>query len=131
MPSTPTKYAPNAHRFGEGAYRQCEAVIQQLLVEAGSSGFSREPVSVNAYGAEVAADVGNLRSPETYVGYQQTQNFASPHGAAWNKPHVYSFPARLNLNHWALAGDWTTGKEAAALNRPGGQICVPVSRARS
>jgi hypothetical protein len=32
------------------------------------------------------------------------------------------FPAGLNLNHWALAGDWTTGKEAAALNRPGGQI---------
>src|SRR5580704_18349016 len=69
------------HQFGEGEYRQCEAVIQQLLAEAGNSGFIREPVSVAPYGAEVAADLSNLRSPETYTGYQQTQNFASPHGA--------------------------------------------------
>jgi thiol-disulfide isomerase/thioredoxin len=110
------------HQFGEGEYPQCEAVIQQLLVEAGSSEFSREPVSVNAYGAEVAADRDNLRSPETYTGYQQTKNFASPHGAAWNKPHPYSFPARLDLNNWALAGSWTVGKEAVALNQPDGKI---------
>jgi len=110
------------HQFGEGEYLECEAVIQQLLVEAGVSGFSRAPVSVNAYGAEVAADSGNLRSPETYVGYEQTQNFASPHGAVWNKSHAYSFPARLDLNNWALAGDWTMGKEAVALNQPNGQI---------
>ena len=110
------------HQFGEGEYLRCEAVIQQLLAEAGISGFSPEPVSVNPYGAEVAADLGNLKSPETYVGYEQTRNFRSPHGAAWNKPHAYSFPARLNLNHWALAGNWTAGKEAVALNQPDGQI---------
>jgi len=110
------------HQFGEGEYLQGEAAIQQLLTEAGFDGFTREPVPVNAYGAEVGADLGNLRSPETYVGYQQTQNFTSPHGAAWNKPHTYSFPARFDLNSWALAGNWTVGKEAVTLNQDDGQI---------
>jgi thiol-disulfide isomerase/thioredoxin len=110
------------HQFGEGEYLQGEAVIQQLLAEAGFDGFNREPDVVNAYGAEVGADLGNLRSSETYVGYEQTKNFASPHGAAWNKSHTYSFPVRLDLNSWALAGNWTSGKEGVALNRSDGRI---------
>jgi thiol-disulfide isomerase/thioredoxin len=79
------------HQFGEGEYLQCEAVIQRLLAEAGSGGFGGELVPVNAQGAEVAADLGNLRSPETYVGYEKTQNFASPHGAVRNKP-PFNYP---------------------------------------
>jgi thiol-disulfide isomerase/thioredoxin len=110
------------HQFGEGEYRQCEAGIQQLLAEAGIGGFGREAVSVDPYGAEVAADPTSLRSPETYTGYEQTADFASPGGAPRNKPHTYSFPVRLNLNDWALAGDWTVGKEAVAMNQPGGRI---------
>jgi thiol-disulfide isomerase/thioredoxin len=110
------------HQFGEGEYLQGEAVIQQLLTEAGSDGFTREPAPVSPNGLEVAADLGNLRSPETYVGYQQTQNFASPHGAAWDKQRTYSFPARFDLNSWALAGAWTARKEAVALNQSNGQI---------
>jgi thiol-disulfide isomerase/thioredoxin len=110
------------HQFGEGEYQQSEAVLQQLLTEAGIGGFSRAPVSVAAYGAEVAADRVSLRSPETYVGYQQTENFASSGGAARNKSHVYGLPDGLSLNHWALAGNWTVGKEAVALNQPSGRI---------
>ena len=110
------------HQFGEGDYLQSEAVIQQLLSEAGSSGFDSKPVSVDPRGAEVSADLGNLRTPETYVGYGQTDNFASPGGSAWNKPHVYVQPAQLSLNHWALAGDWTVGKEVIALNQPAGRV---------
>jgi hypothetical protein len=110
------------HQFGEGNYQQSETVIQQLLSEAGSSGFDSKPASVDPLGAEVPADFGSLRTPETYVGYGQTDNFASPGGSAWNKPHVYVQPEQLNLNHWALAGDWTVGKEAIALNRPAGRV---------
>ena len=110
------------HQFGEGEYLQGEAVIQQLLTEAGFAGFNREPAPVSPYGPEVGADLGNLRSSETYVGYEQTKNFASPHGAAWNKARTYSFPARLDLNSWAVAGNWTAGKEAVALNQSGGRI---------
>jgi hypothetical protein len=77
---------------------------------------------VNPCGAEVAADWTSLGTPETYTGYGQTQNFASRGGAAWDKPHIYTFPARLGVNHWALAGDWTVGKEAVTLNQPTGRI---------
>jgi thiol-disulfide isomerase/thioredoxin len=110
------------HQFGEGEYQQSEAVIQQLLSEAGSSGFDPKPVSVDPSGAEVPADLGSLRTPETYVGYGQTENFASPRGSAWDKPRVYATPERLSLNHWALAGDWTVGKEVIAPNQPAGRI---------
>ena len=34
------------HHFGEGEYEQSERVIQRLLFEAGTSGVSRELVSV-------------------------------------------------------------------------------------
>jgi hypothetical protein len=28
----------------------------------------------------------------------------------------------MQLDHWALAGDWTVGRQAAVLNTPGGRI---------
>jgi thiol-disulfide isomerase/thioredoxin len=110
------------HQFGEGEYKESEEVIQQLLSETSGKDIGPELVSVAASGAEVAADWGTLRSPETYVGYEQTENFASPGGGVGNKPHVYAIPARLSLNHWALEGDWTAGKEALSLNQPNGRI---------
>jgi thiol-disulfide isomerase/thioredoxin len=110
------------HHFGEGEYQQSEMVIQQLLAEAGSSGISRELVSVDARGIEAAADWASLRSPENYTGYERTENFASPGGAVAGKPHVYTVPAELRLNHWALSGDWMVGDQAVTLNTADGQI---------
>jgi thiol-disulfide isomerase/thioredoxin len=110
------------HQFGEGDYRQSERVIQQLLTEAGANGVGHELVSVNPSGAEVAADWGSLKSPESYVGYDHSENFASPGGTARNKARVYAPPSRLGLNHWALAGDWTVGKEAIVPNKAHGRI---------
>jgi thiol-disulfide isomerase/thioredoxin len=108
--------------FGEGAYEQSEMVLQGLLREAGATGVSREPVAVQGKGLDAAADWGNLRSPENYVGYERTENFASPGGAAPDKPRMYETPARLRLNEWALSGDWTIRKDASALNKPNGKI---------
>jgi thiol-disulfide isomerase/thioredoxin len=110
------------HYFGEGSYQQSEMIIQALRAEAGSSAIDREPVSVNGQGIEAAADWVNLRSPENYVGYERTQNFASPGGAVLDKPRTYQMPARLGLNYWALSGDWTVKKEAAVLNMSNGRI---------
>jgi thiol-disulfide isomerase/thioredoxin len=110
------------HQFGEGDYERSETIIQQLLAAAGSDGGGHEPVSVDARGAEVAADWASLKSPENYVGYERTENFASPGGAVSDKRHVYAAPARLTLNHWALSGDWTMGKQAAVLNKADGRI---------
>jgi hypothetical protein len=110
------------HHFGEGAYQQSEMVIQQLLDDAGSGGAPYEPVTVDARGAEAPADWGALRSPENYLGYERTENFASPGGAVPGQPHTYTAPAELRLNHWALAGDWTIDEQATTLNQSGGRI---------
>jgi thiol-disulfide isomerase/thioredoxin len=110
------------HRFGEGGYEQAEMIIQQLLAEAGASGIAHEVVSVDARGAEAAADWGSLKSGENYVGYERTENFASPGGAVPGKRRVYAAPARLRLDQWALSGDWTVGKQATVLNEAGGRI---------
>jgi thiol-disulfide isomerase/thioredoxin len=110
------------HQFGEGDYEQSERIIQQLLTEAGAAGVGRELVSVDARGAEVAADWDNLKSGENYVGYERTQNFASRGGAVAGKPNVYAAPARLKLNDWALSGDWTVEKGFTVLNKSNGRI---------
>jgi thiol-disulfide isomerase/thioredoxin len=110
------------HHFGEGAYQQSEMVIQQLLAEAGFSGIGQELVSVDARGIEAAADWATLKSPENYTGYERTENFAPPGGALPGKPHLYTAPAELGLNHWALSGDWTMEERATTLNTANGQI---------
>jgi thiol-disulfide isomerase/thioredoxin len=110
------------HHFGEGEYAQSEMIIQQLLAEAGADGFGTEMVSVDPHGVEAPADWANLRSPENYTGYERTENFASPGGARRGQAHLYTAPAELRLNQWALSGDWTMGEQATTLNAPGGQI---------
>jgi thiol-disulfide isomerase/thioredoxin len=108
--------------FGEGAYDQSEMIIQQLLREAGANDISMESTPVDGRGLEAAADWGSLRSGENYVGHERTMNFASPGGAALDKPRIYEQPVRLRLNEWALSGDWTVKKEATALNKANGRI---------
>jgi len=109
------------HHFGEGEYGQSEMVIQQLLADAGHDGGTGT-VSVEARGLEVPADWASLRSAENYTGYDRTVNFASPGGPVSGKPHGYAVPARLELNQWALSGDWTMEEEATTLNAATGQI---------
>ena len=61
-------------------------------------------------------------SRELCVGYERTANFASPGGAVLDERRVYAAPTRLRLNHWALSGDWTVGKQATVLNEANGRI---------
>ncbi len=108
--------------FGEGAYDQSEMVIQRLLMEAGASGIGDELVSPRPSGFEVAANFATLKSPENYTGYERTEGFASPGGAARDKPQPYELPAQLRLNDWALSGDWTIKRDAAAPNKANGRL---------
>ena len=88
--------------FGEGRYEESERVIQSLL------GVERELISVEGLGVEAEADWDQLRTPETYLGHARGERFASPD--------------RLPLNHWALAGEWTIGRENVVLDEGGGSI---------
>lgn len=105
------------HKFGEGEYERSEQVIQELLREAGRPEIEDRFVNVDARGIESAADWTNLRSPENYVGRERTQNFAPS-----RRGSCYVVPARLKLNHWALAGDWAINKRAIVLNEGRGSI---------
>ncbi len=110
------------HQFGEGGYEQSERVIQQLLREAGNSGVGNDLATVEARGLEVPAAWDDLKSPENYVGYDRTENFASSGGVLRDRPRIYAVAPRLSLNQWALSGDWTMTRRAAVLNRPSGGI---------
>ena len=110
------------HRFGEGDYDQVERIIQLLLSQTGAASMDATPAPIDASGAELAADWRDLRSPETYLGTDQAQNFASPGRASIDRPRIYTAPKRLDVNEWALAGNWTVRRGFAALDAAGGRI---------
>jgi hypothetical protein len=102
-------------QFGEGRYGESERVIQRLL------GVQRELVSVEGLGVEAAADWNHLETPETYLGYGRSERF-TPADDATLEPDAYALPERLQVNHWALAGDWTIESENVVLDHAGGSI---------
>jgi thiol-disulfide isomerase/thioredoxin len=108
------------HHFGEGGYEECERVIQLLLGEAGGDRIADDLVSVADEGFEAQADWATLQSPETYLGYQQAQNFVGE--PRFHDARPYVAPDRLELNQWALSGDWTIEGGASVLNEAGGRI---------
>jgi thiol-disulfide isomerase/thioredoxin len=110
------------HWFGEGDYESSEMVIQMLLAEAGHEQFERRLVDGEGEGPEAPADWDHLRSTETYLGYRQAQNFASPGRAEIDRSATYRLADDLRLNEWALAGDWTISGEPATSDAPGGRI---------
>jgi hypothetical protein len=110
------------HHFGEEEYERSERVIQQLLAEAGQDVRDKDLVSVEPAGVELTADWDTLGSPETYVGFARATGLASPGGVDPDRSRLYMEPPRLELNQWALSGDWTVGEEATTLNEPGGRI---------
>jgi len=108
------------HHFGEGDTDESERVIQQLLSEAGHKTASNDLVDVKATGAEAAADMMDVQSPETYVGYARAENYVS--GAmAQDQAKTYKTGA-TRLNEWGLDGNWTVGGEQATLNEKDGGI---------
>jgi thiol-disulfide isomerase/thioredoxin len=108
-------------QFGEGEYGRTEQEIQKLLAKPGGHP-SNQLVVVAPLGAEVPADLQNLRSPESYVGYEMAERFASRGGAVPNRRHEYLVPKRLSLNEWALWGSWAIGRQAAVLEEANGKI---------
>lgn len=90
--------------FGEGAYRETEAAIRELVGARGA------PTDVEATGVEAAADWDALGSPETYVGYAQSER------------HVGDAADALALNQWALRGSWTIEAQFGQLDAAPGSI---------
>ncbi|MGO7213334.1 cytochrome c biogenesis protein DipZ [Rhizobium ruizarguesonis] len=109
------------HHFGEGNYSRTEKAIQDLLREAGSQTTASVPVAPDARGVEAGPDLRNIRSGETYLGYEQAANFASPEGLQADTARNYTI-AEPGLNGWGLSGTWIVGRDQATLDQPGGGI---------
>jgi thiol-disulfide isomerase/thioredoxin len=108
--------------FGEGDYDQSERWIQELLQERAVKPMPAATVSVHAQGVEAAADMNDVQSPETYIGYARAEHFASPGGIRQEAEKTYTAPAQPRLNEWGLAGNWVDHKQSAVLKSAGGKI---------
>ncbi len=110
------------HHFGEGDYGDIEGAIQLLLKEGGATGVASGTASVSGAGIEAAPDWTDGQSPETYIGYRQARNFASPEKLHKGSVQAFSAPANLSLNHWGLSGSWNVNAESAVLQAVPGKI---------
>ncbi len=110
------------HSFGEGGHEETEAIVRQLLTEAGAGDLGAGPVAVKPQAVEAPADWDSLGSGEIYLGFDRTTDFASAGGVLADQPRAYSIPVRLRLGHWALSGMWTLGRESTALHTSGGRL---------
>jgi cytochrome c biogenesis protein CcdA/thiol-disulfide isomerase/thioredoxin len=110
------------HHFGEGNYAESERVIQQLLREAGAAKVADGLINANAQGVQLAADMNEVQSPETYVGYRRAEHFVAETGLVPDKATAYSPPSQLVLNDWSLGGQWTVGPERAVSGAPDSRI---------
>ncbi len=112
------------YRFaGEGHDREIEQQLQALLAASGHAPVPTASMPrATAGGAEAAAAMGSVGSPETYVGYDRGERFASPERVVHDAAAGYTAPLALSRNTWALVGQWTIGPEMAVLASAPGRI---------
>jgi hypothetical protein len=107
----PAEYFIDAHgnvryaHFGEGEYKEKEAVIRDLLAEAGKQVGSGE-VNVKAVAASKT-----LTTPETYLGAARAERFTNPMLSPGS--HDFSAPEQLPVNEFAFHGGWKIGLDSA------------------
>jgi cytochrome c biogenesis protein CcdA/thiol-disulfide isomerase/thioredoxin len=110
------------HHFGEGNYDESEAVIRQLLTEAGAKNLPAAGAAIEAGGVQAAADNDHMQSPETYLGYERADNFAATPALQQDQAAEYHLPKSLALNQWGLDGKWKVDKEKAMSAGPNGKV---------
>ncbi|MEJ0084521.1 MAG: thioredoxin family protein [Pseudomonadota bacterium] len=110
------------HHYGEGKYAESEHTIRALLTEAGVANLPPPVDAAAGEGVTAAADVANIESPETYLGFARGENFTSPGSFEPDAVKDYQLPAQIALNEWALAGRWLVSREKAQLQAAPGRI---------
>lgn len=103
--------------FGEGRYDETEANIQALLKEAGA-----EMTKASITEVQSTTDFSRIFSPETYIGYERQQYFASAVRVVRDAPQAYTFPEVTTINRFSLAGTWKIESERAVLTGVTGAI---------
>jgi cytochrome c biogenesis protein CcdA/thiol-disulfide isomerase/thioredoxin len=106
--------------FGEGGYQETEQHIRQLLQEAGRTTASTNQFEAGSGALAAASSERQNRSPETYLGYERSENFAAT--VQKDLPHNYHLPRQLDLHHWGLQGTWQIGAQSAQNSGSSGAI---------
>jgi cytochrome c biogenesis protein CcdA/thiol-disulfide isomerase/thioredoxin len=110
------------HHFGEGQYEESERVIRELLKEKNARLPDAEYVNLTPAGIQAAPSQRDVKSPETYVGFQRQDNYVSPEAIRKNQAATYTAPVRPRVNQWGLAGAWNVRDENAMLVSAPGKI---------
>ena len=99
------------HHFGEAVTKKPRKMIQLLLASKRRPGGHGAGVG-GGRGRRSAADLGSLRSPENYLGYQRSLGFSSPGGLVANEARTLHGACEAAAQPVAFAGNWTAGKES-------------------
>lgn len=80
--------------FGEGDYDITEGNIRYLLGVSGKNSLIEKQ------------EISAIQTPETYLGSARAATYSSPEKMMVGRASLYSMPASLKENHWALSGSW-------------------------
>ena len=109
-------------QFGEGHEERSERAMRDALARAHARDIGPEVGRVTGTGVEAAADWANLHSPESYLGSERAEGFASPPGLTRQGQQTHALPARLLPNQWGISGAWTINPHSIVLNAPDGTL---------
>ncbi len=101
--------------FGEGEYERTENNIRVLL---GLDGADINQPQTQSTGFHFN------QTPETYLGYERSEEFQSPELSAPDVAKNYTLPLFLSGNHWALAGKWIIGAQRVVTQEPNTKLAL-------
>jgi cytochrome c biogenesis protein CcdA/thiol-disulfide isomerase/thioredoxin len=93
--------------FGEGDYAETEKTIQELLKESGKS--ITEKIETERSASSAAGE----QTPETYLGYDRGERFASAAQFIGDQPVDYALASELKEHEWSLGGQWQINDESS------------------
>lgn len=98
--------------YGEGRYDVMENNIRYLL-------GMKEPIAAGAHEVPAYSDA---QTPETYLGYQRADRFASKESLQQDRQATYRFPDALAADNWALNGKWKVEGERIVSSESGAAL---------
>jgi len=99
------------YHYGEGGYRETEALIQRLLSDINPAVRMPEPMDP-VRDSDRPGAVCHRVTPELYLGHQRGQ-FGNPQGVEAGYPHDYRDPGVRMEGMVYLDGKWSVGDESS------------------
>ena len=116
--------------FGEGGYEESEMAVKDAASDCVKS--VPEDLVPPDEGFEAQADWQTLGSPESYLGYEQGQNFVSANTAEFGEPQDFGVPERLQTQPVGALGELDPGAREERAQRGKAEVsCSASTRATS